>query len=131
MNKNKKPSFREALAMMTKGKDNSEGEAGFHWLVWMSKEHVNDLIEAFNTEQNELFKPMLLEIIAESKAPEALTILAAHVANEDALLRSWAIHGLCLRDTREGRKILWDAQSYAFADSVENARFHLALKCAQ
>ena len=103
------PGFDDCMKMMRKS-DPHVQEEGFHWLRPYAAEFLDKLIAEFESEQNHGLKCWLLELVGEAKSPSAIPLLAAHLKSEDESLKSWAITGLKNLDTKEARKLLWEAQ---------------------
>ena len=53
----------------------------------------------------------LLELIGEARSPRAVPLPAVQLHGPDKALRSWATAGLRLADTRESRKVLYQAHA--------------------
>ena len=103
--------FERAMGLMRKH-DPQLREDGFDFLREHADSYVEDLIAAFEEEQNDRgLRCWLLELIAEARSPEALSLLASQLQSEDESLRDWAIRGLEMLDTREAHQELYRARS--------------------
>ncbi|MFI9504228.1 HEAT repeat domain-containing protein [Nocardia sp. NPDC052566] len=98
--------FRDAMRLM-RGSNPQQQEDGFHQLRQHAAEHLDDLIEQFEQEQDRRLRCWLLELIGGTKSPEALPILSAQLNNPDKSLRDWAVWGLAKLDTSQARALLW------------------------
>ncbi|MRH93608.1 HEAT repeat domain-containing protein [Nocardia sp. SYP-A9097] len=86
-------------------------EDGFQLLLLHAGEHLDDLIEEFEQEQNQGLRCWLLELIAEAQSPNALSVPAAELDNQDISLRDWAVRGLQRLNSHEARTLLWQARA--------------------
>ena len=101
-------SFKAAMKLMRKH-DPQLQEDGFHTIEPRAAEWLPQLIAAFEQERDHGLKCWLLELIGHSGSPDALPVLAAHLHDPDESLRDWAVRGLRHLDTKESRRLLWDA----------------------
>jgi HEAT repeat protein len=46
----------------------------------------------------------------ETKRPDAVPVLAEYLTSEDESFRCWAVAGLQKIDTKEARRLLWEAE---------------------
>jgi hypothetical protein len=92
---------------MMRGGDADESERGFDFLREHADAFVDDLVEAFAKEPD----PLLLELIAEARAPKALPVLEEQLDGDDEALRMWAVRGLEMLDTREAERVLAEARA--------------------
>ncbi|SEO54736.1 HEAT repeat domain-containing protein [Actinacidiphila rubida] len=103
--------FREAMRLMRK-RDPQQQEDGFHQLLPHAAEHLDELIQQFEHEQDDHgLRCWLLELIAAARSPAALPILAAQLNGPDESLPSRAAVGLSKLDTPEARTLLWQARA--------------------
>ena len=83
-------------------------EEGFHLLLPVAAEHVDELIDAFEDEQDDHgLRCWLLELIGAARSPKTLPVLEAQLNSADEALRQWAVHGLGHLNTEETRRLLW------------------------
>jgi hypothetical protein len=75
-------------------------------LQFHAREHVGELLTAFETANDPRIRRMLLGIISEAKLTEASALFGQYVQSEDESLRIWSIRGLEHLDTAEAREIL-------------------------
>ena len=88
-------------------------EEGFYDLAQHAGEYLEELLTAFDTEENRGMRSWLLEIIGYAKSPRAFPIFLKYLHSSDDSLRCWAKYGLAkLGTTREGRQLLWEAYLY-------------------
>ena len=100
------PKFRQALRLMRR-RNPQLAEDGFHRLRGLAADHIDELIEEFNSEHDHGIRCWLLELIGEAHSDRALPVLAAELHGDDAALTDWAIRGLQNLDTPEARRQLW------------------------
>ena len=105
---NPKGQFEKAIALMKKHSPQLQ-EEGFHTLRPHAAEHLDDLMTAFQSEQDHGLRCWILELIGIAKAPAALPLLAEELRSSDESLRHWAIWGLRQLDTRDARRLLFEA----------------------
>ncbi len=84
-------------------------EDGFHALLPHVHEHIEQLIDEFSHETDRGLRCWLLELIGEAKSPEAFPLFVEYLNGDDEWLRDWAIYGLKKLNTKEARRILWEA----------------------
>lgn len=102
--------FREAMRLM-RSSDPQRQEDGFHWLQPHAADHLDELIDAFEQEQDDHgLRCWLLELIGDVRSPAALPLLGAQLNGQDDRLRAWAVTGLEKLDTSESRTLLWRAR---------------------
>ncbi len=102
-------------------------ENGFFALLPHAAEHVDDLLAAFDTEQDHGLRRWLLELVAAARSPKALPLLSRQLASADEGLRHRAARGLSALATPEARAALYEARAWSFAGADETARFHALL----
>ena len=100
--------FEEALRLMRKH-DPQLQEDGFGMLSAHAQEYVGRLMAEFRTETRHGLRCWLLELVGQSKSPEAMPLLLDYLHSDDESLRCWAIRGLKELDTKEARRALWEA----------------------
>ena len=103
--------FDNAMRMM-RHRDPQVQEDGFGLLEPHAAEHLDELVVAFDEEQDHGLRAWLFELIAAARDPRALPLLVQYLS--DSELRTYALHGLRRLDTKDARTALW-------RDSVNNA----------
>jgi HEAT repeat protein len=83
----------------------------FHDLQDHAPNVLDELIVACRDEANAPIRWMLLEILGSVNTPQTFSIFAEYLASEDETLREWAARGLAKRNTKEARRLLWQAQT--------------------
>ena len=101
-------------------------EAVFAELAAHAHEALDELLTAFQNERNRVLRPTLLEIIAQAAAPIAFPLLAESLFDEETL-RPWAAYGLYRLDSKEARRVLWEARSHNFTTEEETTKFQRML----
>jgi HEAT repeat protein len=97
---------------LMRSSDRQRMEDGFHLLLPHAAEHVDELIDEFRGESDDIgLRRWLLELIGEARSPEALPLLVEQLASEDESLRAWAVRGLEKLDTPPARRQLWRARA--------------------
>jgi hypothetical protein len=87
-------------------------EDGFQTLVPHAAEHLEELIAEFHQEHEDHgLRCWLLELIGDARSPLALPVLIEQLYGQDGALRSWAIKGLRVLDTKQAREALWRARA--------------------
>jgi len=107
--KNRFPGFKRCMAMM-RSRDPHEQEDGFHCLLPRAGDHVDELIDAFIHEVDYGLRCWLLELLGEAKSDKCFDLFAAHLSSSDEILRSWAVRGLEMLNTKSARTLLWKAK---------------------
>ncbi|QDU43505.1 hypothetical protein Mal52_19810 [Symmachiella dynata] len=107
--KNQFPGFKRCMAMM-RSRDPHEQEDGFHWLLPRAGDHVDELIDTFILEDDHGLRCWLLELLGEAKSAKCFDLFAAHLSSSDQSLRSWAVRGLEMLNTKPARTLLWKAK---------------------
>lgn len=92
---------------MMRRRDPQTSEDGFHRLRELAVSHVDDLIREFGRETDHGMRCWLLELIGETRSPEAFGLLKSQLWTADEVLSSWAARGLELLGTKEARRLLW------------------------
>lgn len=90
--------------------------------------HISELIHAFQYEDDRRVKALLLAAIAEADSEEAIPILEAQLTGDDVGLRPYAAYGLTRINTKESRRILWQASTFEFEEPEETAEFRQMLE---
>ena len=111
--KDKFPGFKKCMEMM-RSRNPGTSEDGFHWLLAEASDHVQELIEAFRTEEDVGIRCWLLELVDAAKSEAAFEFLADQLRGDDWQIRYRAMQGLKHLDTKEARTLLWDARSWEF-----------------
>jgi hypothetical protein len=105
-----KARFRRAMALMQRA-DPQVREDGFGMLRAHADDHLDDLMAEFHQQSDHGLRCWLLELIGEARDERALPLLADQINNPDEALRSWAASGLTKLDTRQARKLLYQARA--------------------
>jgi hypothetical protein len=103
---NRQRQFKEAMALMKKQNPQLQ-EEGFHLLQPVAAEHLEDLIAAFQSEQDHGLRCWMLELIGAARASAALPLLAKELESPHEDLRASAIWGLRQLDTPDARRQLF------------------------
>jgi hypothetical protein len=102
-------SFKKAMRLMRKH-DPMLREEGFATLSAHAGEWLPLLVAELENEQRDRgLRAWLLELIGHSGSSDALPVLARYLDDDDESLRGWAERGLRDLDTREARRLLWNA----------------------
>jgi hypothetical protein len=107
--------FARAVREM-RSPDPQRREDGFDFLREHADSFVDELIAEFAAEfaagrDDHGLRCRLLELVAETRSPRALPLLASLLQDEDESLRFWAGRGLEMLDTREAREELHRAKA--------------------
>lgn len=125
--KTRLPGFEECLRMMRKHSKEIQ-EDGYHHLMTHAAEFVNQLMDQFQIEEDRGIRWWLLELIGEAKSPEAFPLLVECLRSDDQYLRQRAIWGLLKLDTKDARRVLWEAQTYELVSEEETEGFRRDLE---
>lgn len=98
--------FIRGLAMMRKH-DPQVQEDGFGLVKGVAAAHVAELSSAYAEESDHGLRCWLLELLGETRSPEALPVLVEALDSPDESIRHWGEVGLKKADTRESRRLLW------------------------
>jgi len=90
--------------------------------------NIEDLLAAFRAETDSRVRTLLLSVIAETRSPAALPIFAEILLGDDEELQVWAARGLHVLNTKDARKLLWEARSRRLATREATQRFQLMLE---
>ena len=94
-----------------RSRDPQVAEDGFHTLRPHAATYVEELISEFRVGHHDHgMRCWLLELIGEARSPRAFALLVDQLNNADEALRSWAVRGLELLDTKDARRALWEAR---------------------
>ncbi|MEU7776225.1 HEAT repeat domain-containing protein [Micromonospora taraxaci] len=102
--------FQQAMRLM-RSHDPQTQEDGFHQLRPHVARHLDELITEFNHETAHGLRCWLLELIGEAQSEQALPVLIEHLHGDNESLRSWAVRGLELLDTKPARRQLYQARA--------------------
>lgn len=127
---NKFPGFKKCLEMM-RSRDAGISEGGFHWLLSKASDHVEELIEAFHKEADLGIRCWLLELVDAAKSEAAFEFLSDQLRGDDWRMRYRAMQGLKHLNTKEARKLLWDARSWELESPEATERFRSNLDAVQ
>lgn len=72
-------------------------------------EHVGQLIDEFSHEADPGLRCWLLELLAEARNPNILSLFLEYLQSDESRLRMIAVHGLKQLNTKEARRALWEA----------------------
>jgi HEAT repeat protein len=108
--KHRQPTFAECMKMMRR-RDPQVNEDGFHALLGRP-EHLDALVRELETETAHGLRCWLLELIGETRRPDAVPVLAEYLTSEDESFRYWAVYGLQRIDTKEAHRLLWEAEQH-------------------
>jgi hypothetical protein len=100
-------SFEACMALMRQ-RDALAREDGFHFLRPRAAEHVDALIAEFEREPDHGLRCWLLELIGEARCERALDLLRVWAMSSDESLKSWAVRGLQLLDSKSARAFLFE-----------------------
>ena len=103
------PRFAQAIESM-RSPNPQLRTRGFDFLREHADAFVDDLIAAFESEQDDELRSWFLELISEARSPSALPVLAGQLESDDESARFWAVRGLEMLDTRQAREELEKAQ---------------------
>jgi hypothetical protein len=99
--------------------------------------YIEDLISEFRNVTDPGVRQYLLELIGEARSPKALPVLTEVIQGDEEPSWSWAIYGLRDLESREARKVLWEAKSYVkqteeltqlFQETLASCSRHLAMR---
>lgn len=102
------PGFQACMSLMRK-KDAQLQEEGFALLLPHAQEYLEQLIDEFSRETDPGLRCWLLELIARAKDPRAFPLFLTYLQSDVCSLKTWAVYGLELLDTKEARRALWEA----------------------
>ena len=100
--------FDEALHLMRKHNPELQ-ETGFGMLQAHAPEYVDRLIAEFHAEPDYGTACWLLELIGDAKSPLAIPLFQTYLQHDNNSLHFWAVTGLKKLDTKETRRLLWEA----------------------
>src|SRR5262245_46899080 len=120
------PGFRACMKMMRKHNPQIQ-EDGFHFLLPYASDFVSELLNEFHHETSHGIKLWILELLGEARSPQTLSLFSEHLRHADESYRTWAAYGLHKLNTKETRRILWEARSYTFPTREETERFRTML----
>ena len=128
--KDKFPGFKKCMEMM-RSRDPGISEDGFHWLLSKASDHVQELIEAFHTEEAFGLRCWLVELIDAAKSEDAFDFLAEQLRGEDLQIRFWAMQGLKHLNTKKSRTLLWEARSWELDSPEATEQFRSDLQAVR
>ncbi|GLV59841.1 hypothetical protein KDH_66650 [Dictyobacter sp. S3.2.2.5] len=108
--KKRVPKFQEGMRLM-RHSDPQLQEDGFHLLLPYAHEYTQQLIDSFRQEADSGLRHWLLELLSAAKDPEALPIFLEYLHSDESGLKSEAIRGLKILNTKEARRALWEAEA--------------------
>ncbi|WP_030173406.1 hypothetical protein [Spirillospora albida] len=108
--------FDQAVLRMRGDDPRARGD-GFDFLREHADAYADELIAEFAAERDDHdLRRLLLELIAEARAPRAFLLLRDELRNTDEALRFWAARGLEMLDTREADDVLDRARADGWID---------------
>jgi hypothetical protein len=120
------PGLDKCLAMM-RGKNPAVQEDGFHWLLPHAGQFAPQLIAEFEVEQDPGLKYWLLELIGEARDPISFELFEAQLRSQVESYRHGAIRGLHLLNTKESRRLLFEASTRELDTPEATERFRADL----
>ena len=87
-------------------KDPQLSEDGFHLLMSIAADHIDELIEEYRRDDTPGY--WLLELIADAKSPRAFDVLVEALDHEYEWYRSRAEGGLRDLGTKQARRLLFE-----------------------
>jgi hypothetical protein len=84
-------------------------EDGFHLLRDQAHKYTQQLMNEFAQETDPGLRCWLLELLGEARDPKTFPLFVEYLQSDNESLRSWAIRGLKLLNTKEARRALWEA----------------------
>jgi hypothetical protein len=127
MPKERFPGYKKCMEMMRKHNPHIQ-EEGFHALLPRVNEFVHELMHEFQVESDHGLRCWILELIGEARSPDAFQLFETQLHSDDESFRTWAIYGLKNLDTKEARKILWEARNMTFVPKEETRLFRKDLE---
>ncbi|WP_460303580.1 HEAT repeat domain-containing protein [Actinocorallia aurea] len=97
--------FDRALSRL-RDPDPAIRRSGFDFILEHADSYAAPLAEAFATEHRPDLRLLLIELLAESRSPTTLPLLAAHLTDPDPKIRLWSARGLDALDTPAARQAL-------------------------
>ena len=128
--KDKFPGFNKCMEMM-RDRNPGTSEEGFHWLLAEASGQVQELIEAFHTEEDFGIRCWLLELVDAAKSEAAFEFLADQLRGDDWQIRYRAMQGLKHLDTKAARTLLWDARSWELESPEVTEQFRSQLDAVE
>jgi len=99
-------------------------EEGYHSLLPHASEHIPELLVAFQAEQNHGLRCWLFELLGAARSPDLLPLFANALKGEDWALSSQAFRSLRMLDTKEARRLMFEARSFTFSTEEQTQLFH-------
>ena len=124
--KEKFPGFKKCMKMM-RDDDPWIREDGFHWLLPNASDHVHELIEAFQPEEEIGLRCWLMELIDNAMSEDAFEFLSEQLRSNSPQFQKKAMRGLKHLNTKESRTLLWDARSWEFDSAEVTEKFRIDL----
>jgi hypothetical protein len=116
------PGFQQCMKMMRQH-DPEIKEEGYHCLLPFAHEHVPELTAAFQAETKHGLRCWLFELLGEARSPDLLPLFAEALRGEDDSLWWRALYALKLLDTKDARRLIYDAQFYTFSTEEQTRLF--------
>jgi hypothetical protein len=105
-------------------------EDGYHYLLPHAREYIAELTAAFHAETDQGLRGWLFELLSEARSPELLPLFATALRGDDWTLWERALRALKKLDTREARRLIFDARSYDFPTEEQTCLFRDAYERA-
>lgn len=86
-------------------------------------EHLDELIAAIYDESNEWVQNVLLSCLAKARSEAATAVFSHFLTHANESIRHSAAVGLHFINSKESRRILWEARSIEFVNAETTARF--------
>ncbi|WP_026401094.1 hypothetical protein [Actinomadura rifamycini] len=102
--------FDQAIQRMRTGDAQVRADA-FDFLREHADAYVGELIAEYRAEGDDALRCLLLELVAEARAVQALELFRGELESMDEAVRFWAVRGLEMLDTREAWQALEHAES--------------------
>jgi hypothetical protein len=129
MKKPKRLTFDGAMRLM-RSTDPETAEAGFWELQQRAAEEIDRLIDAYQRETDIGLRCSLLELIGEARTEKAFPVLEAALRGPEPSLHLWAACGLRQLNTKDARRLLWEATTWELGSRTETEEFRDSLRRA-
>jgi HEAT repeat protein len=83
------PSFEECVQMI---RSNNHGiyEDGYHWIQDYLSQHIDDIIELMQREENPDLRAKFVELLGDSENPKVIPYLEQELEHSEREVRYWA-----------------------------------------
>ena len=116
------PGFKQCMKMMRSHEAETK-EEGYYSLLPHASEHIPELLAAFQAEQNHGLRCWLFELLGAARSPDLLPFLADALRGEDWALWVRAFRALRMLDTKEARRLMFEARSLTFSTEEQTQLF--------